>query len=81
MLNLNIDVVYPEDNDVVCTFVMREICGPNDEAVYEKYVTNYGTGFTAEELIASCAVDGALAFYQKHGKRSELVSLTIEKEV
>ena len=80
MLHLDVRVMDTSYQDVQCIYIMREICGPYDEAIYEKYITNYAIGFSVEELIASCAADGAVSFHQKHGKMSELVSLIIEKE-
>lgn len=78
MLTVNIQVYETEDKNLKVTYKMREICGPLADAIYEEYEMQYGTGFSAEELIASCAADGSLDFYKKHGKRSELVYIKVE---
>lgn len=80
MLNIDLQTINPEENSLQVTYIMREICGPHDVAITEKFEMSYGTGFSVEELIASCAVDGALAFFQKYGKKSELTYIRIEKE-
>lgn len=80
MMDIDLQVLHVEDNNLKVTYTMREICGPYDEAKYEKYEEYYATGFTIEELIASCAVEGGIEFYKKYGKKSELTYIKIERE-
>lgn len=80
MLNMDIRVIDTEDRNVKVTYKMREICGPYDSARYMEFDASYATGFTLEELIASCAVEGGVSFFEKYGKMSELVSLIIEED-
>lgn len=80
MLNIDCRVIdTAECEGLKVTSIMREICGPYDDAIYEKYEEYYGSTFTLEELIASCSVSGGIAFFQKHGKMSELVSIIVEE--
>lgn len=79
MLNLDVRVLDTTDQSVKCTYIMREICGTNDEARYLKFVEEYSDQFTLEELVASCAVHGALVFYNNYGEKSELTYLKIEE--
>lgn len=79
MLNIDCQVLHPEENDLKVTYNMRELCGPYDGAVTETYEMNYATGFNLEELIASCAADGAVDFFKQHGKRSVLTYIKIER--
>lgn len=80
MLTIDCQVLDTVEHELKVVYTMREICGPYDEAIYEKYEDHYGSTFTLEELIASCAVDGAIDFFQKHGKKSELTYIRVERE-
>lgn len=79
MLNMDIKVLDTKEQPVKCTYVMREICGPTDEARYLRFVEEYSDQFTLEELIASCAVNGALVFNRNYDAPSELTYLKIEE--
>ena len=80
MLHLDVRTPDTKDRDVRVKYIMREICGPNDEASYLQFDVSYASGYTVEELIAACAADGSIVFFRKHHKRSERVSLIIEED-
>ena len=79
MLNMDIKVYDTKEQPVKCTYIMREICGPFDSARTLKFVEEYSDQFTLEELIASCAVHGAIVFHNNFDKESELTYLRVEE--